>query len=165
MSIQDVISRIRSLKNVRVKAGVLKGATYEDGTSVAEVAIKNEFGDPKTPSRPFMRRAIKKYGDQWKTDFSNGLADFIAGKAELHSIANRLGVLMQACIQESIDSNIPPPNSPATIARKKARIIGNRGTPILDEHGNTAPSGSTQTLIDTGHMMKSISYEVIDEST
>lgn len=43
------------LNATEVRVGFINGETYPDGTSVAEVAYKNEYGVPENnqPPRPF----------------------------------------------------------------------------------------------------------------
>ena len=42
-----------------LRVGFLEGATYPDGTTVAEVAAKNEYGAVGVPMRPFFRTMVK----------------------------------------------------------------------------------------------------------
>ena len=58
----------------KVQAGVKANATYKDGTSMHEVALKNEFGGTTTdengknhiiPPRPFLRNAKKQNLRKW----------------------------------------------------------------------------------------------------
>lgn len=184
MSIKDVIGRVRSLKNFKVKAGILEGATYDGGLPVAAVASWNEYGVSipvsdrmrgylganglhlrKTtthiniPSRPFMRNAVNQHSGEWKSEAVGALGAVIRGEETKEGAGNTIGTLMQAGIQESIDSNIQPPNHPFTMSPKEARVVDEKGTPILKE------SGTKQTLISTGHLFDSVSFEVVNESS
>lgn len=180
MSLKDVINRVRSLRGFKVKAGVLEGASpYGNGLSVAQVAMWNEYGvaipvsnrmrgylgangfhlkkstsQLNIPARPFMRNAAMKYGDDWRIEASGALAAVIRGEESNDGAGNTIGTMMQAGIQESIDSNIQPPNHPFTMAPKSARVVDSGGSPIMGE------SGTKQTLISTGHLFDSISFEV-----
>jgi len=133
-----------------VRAGVLEGATNEDGESVAEYAANNEFGTSEIPPRPFLRTTISEKGKDW-----SGLAKsfLMAGLQAGSSDAGRraleaAGRQAQVDIQDKIMSNMPPPNAPATAARKASRKGG----------------GYAGTLFESGALHKSISYEIMDEA-
>lgn len=141
MGIKEIISRVKRLKNLKVKAGVL-GATYVDtGQSVADVAMWNEYGTSTSPARPFLRTTLVNNSDEWADGFRKMSLAFIQGKGDLETIADKMGVAMQTGILETIDSNMPPPNSVATVRQKVERGM----TP--------------RTLIDSGVMRDSISYD------
>ncbi len=122
-----------------LRAGFLEGATYPDGTSVPLVAAANEFGDPamNRPPRAFFRDAIAANGKRW----AKGLGKLIhAGNSTDKALA-LTGEVVRADIQDSIRKFATPPLSPNT--RKKS-----------------ATAGFDKPLIDTGHMLNSVDYEV-----
>lgn len=168
-----------------LKVGVLEGATSEDGESVATYAFYNEFGATvevpertqtlyfkrnrdgtvgnrfvrkdksdfaqdvavgghtiTIPARPFMRSTVQAQEDAWAKAF----ADAIFAKAHERDAVvrglNLLGRKMQDDIVATIKSNLAPDNAESTKRRKNAKGAG-KGT-----------------LIDKGHLLKSISYEV-----
>lgn len=154
MSIEDVIAKVRSIKNLKIKAGIL-GANYIDsGESVAQVAMWNEYGTSRIPPRPFMRNAIREDGERWKAELAGGLRAVLTDEASIDEVANQVGAMMQADIQKSIDSNTSPPNAKGTLKRKARRLVDKSGKPIK------GASGTTQTLIDTGTLYDAISFEV-----
>lgn len=160
MSLKEVIERVRSVRGLKVKAGILKGAKpYGNGLSVSQVAIWNEYGTSRSPSRPFMRTAVVNDADKWVAEFSGGLKAAIRGETSVQQATEWVGGMMQADIQKAIDSNIPPPNAAGTLKRKSSRVVDKKGKPISGQ------SGTKQTLIDTGHLLDSVSYEVINESS
>ena len=59
--INEFIDRkIKQFSGVKqIKAGVIENATYDDGTKVSEVALKNEYGSENTPPRSFLRTTEK----------------------------------------------------------------------------------------------------------
>lgn len=152
---------LQSVKGAR--AGILKDKAYENGFSLIQNALVQEYGcsirvTPKMrawfkyqgcplkrttteiiiPPRPFLRKTLKNQ-KQW-VKYVNEMFDANQdGGMTLKQIASRIGAMMQKGIQESIGSNIPPANSGFTIKRKK----------------------STRTLVDTGALIGSIHYEVI----
>lgn len=50
---------LKKLQDLEVQVGFQGDQKYEDGTSIAEVAVYNEFGSSDTPERPFRRRASR----------------------------------------------------------------------------------------------------------
>lgn len=180
MSIENVIAKIRSIHGAKVKAGVLKTAThYDDGKSVAQVATWNEYGTaiPVTdkmrgwfrhqgvnlkksttriiiPPRPFMRNTVRDRQAEWLERASVNLRECLVSERPVQDALNNVGELMKANITETIDSNMPPPNSGFTLAPKEARVVDKHGRPIKGK------SGTKQTLIDSGMLVKAISYEV-----
>lgn len=139
---------VKGPKGVRV--GVLEGATNEDGKSVAEYAAYNEFGTATIPPRPFLRTTISEKGQEWgalakaflQAGIKAGAAD--AGRRALEAAGRQA----QVDIQDKIMSNMPPPNTPATAARKAKRKGG----------------GYAGTLFDSGALHKSIEYEITEKA-
>jgi len=120
-----------------VRVGFLENATYPDGKSVALIAAIQEFGAPSVgiPPRPYFRHMIAAKSGEWP--------DAIAGllKTNDYDAAKTLGQTGQAVsgqLRQSIVDTNSPPNAPSTVARK----------------------GSAKPLVDTGHMLASVDYEV-----
>ena len=79
--------------------------------------------------------------DKW-TGILNKIVDgVVEGKTDVQNKIEQAGAVMVGDVKEKILSNIPPANHPKTIARKK----------------------SNRTLIDTGVMLKSINFKVVDK--
>lgn len=113
-------------------------ASYEDGTSVAEVAAFNEYGTVNIPSRPFMKTAVDKSKDDILKYYQMSAKNIADGKADAEKVLNGLGVLGKSKVQESIRNGNWEPNAPATIKRK----------------------GSSKPLIDTGLMRDTVTYVI-----
>ena len=125
-----------------VKVGFFSTAKYDDkkGTPVAAVAAWNEFGtetETKTiPERPFFRRAIAEMED--------GISNIVKAGIDTEKmvvddrLADRVGAYAAVQIQESITALKEPPNAPSTTRQK----------------------GSSNPLIDTGHMRNSVGWSV-----
>lgn len=120
-----------------LRVGFLEGATYPDGTSVALVAAVQNFGAPSRgiPPRPFFSRVV--------TDKSSGWGNALAANMQLtqndtHKSLERVGEGIAGQIRRSIVDTNAPPLSPVTIARK----------------------GFEKPLVDTGHMLNSVAYDV-----
>ena len=139
-----------SAKNAAsVRVGFLAGATYPDGTSVPFVAAMNEFGhgigrnpgagNPDTrdhvPPRPFFRNMVADKSPEWPGAIAALLKtnDYDAQKT-----LSLTGEAIAGQLRESITKFTDPPLRPSTIARK----------------------GFSKPLIDTGHMLNSVDYEV-----
>ena len=121
-----------------VRVGFFSTAKYQDGTPVAAVAAKNEFGtgDGRIPERPFFRRAMAETEDGITNVLKSGIDPQKMVVDE--RLAEKVGAYVQGEIQESITALKEPPNVPETIANK----------------------GSSNPLIDTGFMRESVAYEV-----
>lgn len=129
----------KDLKSVKgARAGYIKDQSYPNGLKIAENALIQEYGTEKIPARPFLRKTLKKQG-KWVKFVNENFDANQESPMKLKQIAANIGLMMQTDIQESIDSNIPPPNAESTIKKK----------------------GSTKTLIDTGTLRNSVQYEVI----
>lgn len=138
-----------------VKVGVLeKDYVVEKKTSDDEkksgswprtlgaVAVYNEFGAPRAgiPERSFIRWTADNRRDKWTEETDRLRALVIAGKMDVKKVLNVMGLMIQKDIQIRIASNVPPPNKPATIARKESSV----------------------TLINTSQLRTSIHYEVVN---
>ena len=127
------------LSNVPVlRVGFLEGATYPDGTSVALVAAVQDFGSPTNniPPRPFFRNMVRKQKTGWPVLIKKTL---LSTTYDVNRTLAIVGEVIKGQLQQSIHETNSPPLAPATIARK----------------------GSDKPLIDTGHMLNSVDYEVV----
>lgn len=177
--LDGILERSSSAKTVSV--GFLEGATYPDGRSVPANAALQEFGgtihhdagsvtlyrrmaangthflrngrfvkrkdanfsstharkaySTTIPPRPFFRNAIRKYGPQWGADMA---AIIKANGFDAAKVLGLMGMRIKGQIQQSIVDLVSPPLAKSTIARK----------------------GSTKPLIETGHMLASVDYEI-----
>lgn len=122
-----------------LSVGFLAGATYPDGTPVASVAFWNEFGTVNSPPRPFFRTMISDESGSWPALMANAV------KYTGYDANNALSIVGEKIKDDllaSIAGWTEPANSSYTIAQK----------------------GFNKPLVDTGHMMNSIGYEVKDGS-
>jgi hypothetical protein len=120
-----------------VKVGFLSGSSYPDGTPVAAIAAANEFGVSVRgqPPRPFFRNMIQRNSNSWPV----AIADLM--RAHDNNVKKALDLVGQGVagqLRQSIVDLTDPPLAPSTIARK----------------------GSSKPLVDTGHMLQSVDYEV-----
>ena len=120
------------LKKLKLHVGFMPGQNFEkDGTDVAVVAMRNEFGDDKVPARPFMSQAINNNEKAISKIATQALKEE-APKDILDIIGEGLSTL----IRKEIEKGDFVPNAPSTIARK----------------------GSDKPLIDTGLMKESVEH-------
>lgn len=135
--LRDLAKKVSAPGELRV--GFLESATYPDGTSVATVAAAQNFGSAASgiPPRPFFTDTIDENKGHWGPDIAGALKanDFDASKA-----LALMGEEIQGELQDKITTFIGAPLKPATVARK----------------------GSSKQLVDTGHMLNSVGYEVTD---
>lgn len=127
-SLDQALNRLLSSNNLHVKVGVLDNSKYPDGTSVATVAYKNEYGWKNIPSRPFFRQTIKEQKEAWAKLMQQG---FKAGYS-LEKCFGLVGAQMQTDVQYTIMTFTTPPNSPYTI-RKKGTNSPLRHTMLLHD--------------------------------
>jgi hypothetical protein len=122
----------KARKRKRIKGAV---AGEMGGLPVATVAAWNEFGTQHTPPRPFFRTMIAAKAPTWGKDVAVLIAqdNFDAKKA-----LGQMGERIAGQLRKSIVELTSPPLSPVTIKRK----------------------GFSKPLVDTGHMLNSVDYEV-----
>lgn len=113
-SLDQALNRLLSSNGMHVKVGVLDNSKYPDGTSVATVAFKNEYGYKNIPSRPFFRQTIKEQREAWSILAINGIR---AGYS-IDKVMGLVGTAMERDIKYSILTWTEPPNAPYTIKKK-----------------------------------------------
>lgn len=143
LGLDKIIKQFKSLKKKQVQAGILKDAgTGEDGVYIADYACHNEYGTSTIPARPFMSTTFDEKHEEWNKSLNNIVQDVLDGKdIDVDKSMSLVGVRMVDAIKEKITSNVPPPLAPSTIARKK----------------------SSKTLIDSGNMLSSINFEIVNK--
>lgn len=129
------VEQLQIAKVTEVVVGVQQGST-NDGQQIAEYAAYNEFGTENIPERSFIRSAFDEGLNDLSTDMDRRYSQVVAGTKTVYQALGLVGLRHQDQIKKKIDTNVPPPNSPVTIALK----------------------GSSHTLIDTGAMKNSIHY-------
>lgn len=118
----------------KLEIGFFETARYPNGVFVAQVARYNEFGTLNIPMRPFFRNAIQKNIKKWYATLQNAINQ----NATPNKALSIVGEVARADIIQSITDLKAPPNAQSTIKQKK----------------------STNPLIDTGLMRRSVTYKV-----
>ena len=125
------------------RVGILNGATYPDGLSVATVAYINENGEMRNPRRPFMHRTMEQNGEKWVRGIKNTVNGNFSEQVAKADMINTI---------KKWSPDDPRPNAPATIAAKARKARSGKGTTGIDPN---------RVLIDTTTMIQSIDYEVV----
>lgn len=120
-----------------LRVGFLAGATYPSGKSVAMIAAIQNFGAPRAniPPRPFFSNMVAKKSPGWPKGLARQLK---ATGNDVDAALALAGEAIRGQLQQEIRETNAPPLSPVTIARK----------------------GFAKPLIDTGHMLNSVEYEI-----
>lgn len=130
-------AELKKLADMEVAVGFQGDETYDDGTTIAEVAAYNELGSSSTPARPFMRQSFEKHGNELQAACEQ-VNRVLASGGSLEEALNQLGVMAKALIQEQIVNGEFAANAASTIKKK----------------------GSDKPLIDTGTMRQSVNYVI-----
>lgn len=120
--------------NASVRVGVLESATYPDGTPVAMVAFWNEYGTKTSPVRAFFRTTVSDQKKNWVLSVQN----LMKMHDDPKKVMGLIGEHMRGQIVQSINTWTDPPNAPYTVRMK----------------------GFQKPLVDSGQLMRSISFEV-----
>jgi hypothetical protein len=134
-AMRDLASKVAKPATLRV--GFLENARYPDGTPVAMIAAIQDFGAPGVgiPPRPFFRNMIAAKKAEWPPAIAGLLkANHYDGEKALELT----GTAIAGQLRQSIVDTNEPPLAPSTIRRK----------------------GFSKPLIDSGHMLASVDYEV-----
>lgn len=149
-ALKEIAAKIN--RPATLKVGFLEKATYPDGQHVAEVAYYNEYGRTVTVTRehptkgelggtyyqlprPFFRNMIAAKAGSWPAAIGANLSKT---NYDVTKTLNLAGEGIKGQLQQSIRDTNSPPLAPATIARK----------------------GFSKPLVDTGHMLNSVDFEV-----
>lgn len=133
--LKDMAAKAAKPETLRV--GFLEGATYPDGTSVAMVAAIQNYGAPAAgiPARPFFNDMVSKKSPNWGKSLGN-----LVKKSgyDLDEALHKMGEGIRGQLQDEITSFAGEPLAASTAAQK----------------------GSPKQLVDTGHMLNSVDFEV-----
>ena len=119
--------------HVGFKRGV---GVYEDGTDVVDVAMYNEYGTSRIPSRPFMRQSFEQHKTEYILECERIYTKMIKGQ-KIQGDIKKFGYKVKDDIYREINLGAFVPNAPSTIHKK----------------------GFNKPLYETGLLGKSIVYE------
>lgn len=132
-ALADISRRLDRARTLRV--GFLANATYPDGTPVAAVAAFQDFGTRTIPPRPFFRNMVAEKSSEWPAAIARALAD---NNYDAERALRIVGEAIAGQLRQSIIDTNEPPLADRTAQRK----------------------GHAKPLVDTGHMLNSVDYEV-----
>jgi hypothetical protein len=139
----------------------------------ARLGYIHEFGSPKVniPARPFLIPGVQNVEAETAAELKKAADAALAGDSKLaDQHLNRTGIIAANEVKRVINSNIPPPLKPRTIADR----YKNRGTKtrrdneilylkLIDQGmdpGAAQDEAGIIALIDTGQLRNSITYVV-----
>ena len=126
-------NQLVKLKNKSsLEVGFYDSVVYPNGAKLPNVAQWLEYGTINILPRPFFRNAVEANNNKWLDYFKN------ADTQNENQLYARLGEMVRGDIVKSITILRNPPNMPSTIKAK----------------------GSSNPLIDTGLMRRSVTYKV-----
>lgn len=143
--INEIESLARSYVLIGFQEGELthsqskNGRLKKPGQSMAQIAVENEFGTDTIPARPFMSTSFQENHMRLVRAIRGEYEKILDGTSTIQRSLNLLGLFGVDIVQAKIRQIHIPPNSPATIARKK----------------------SSKPLIDFGQMIQSVRHKVI----
>ncbi len=128
--------------NQRVRIGFLEGATYPDGTPVAMIAAIQNWGAPRAniPPRPFFTDMIVDKSPEWGPATAALLRE---SDMDSTTVLGKVGEAIAGQLRTQIQKTSEPPLAESTIRRK----------------------GFAKPLVETGHMMNSVDYIVVNEDS
>lgn len=135
-ALQRIAESVATARSVKV--GFLSGASYPNGTPVALIAAIQNWGAPSRgiPPRPFFSNMIADKRPEWGPALG---ALLVANGYDAQRALALAGEGIAGQLRQSIRDTNEPPLAESTIRRK----------------------GHSKPLVDTGHMLNSVDYEVI----
>lgn len=135
-AIEEIAKTMRGSNTVKV--GLPKNSNaYPDGTNTVMVGAVHEFGSPQNnvPERSFLRRTLNEKRNVYKSDFKKLAKKLARKETSKNKVMSLLGLKLQTDIKEKITD--------------------------LKEPGLKSRDGNP--LVDTGHLRRSIVYELGDD--
>lgn len=126
------------LSRLKITVGIQSGSNSSDGEPLVDRAAANEFGTDTIPERSFMRASFDESQAKLLELSKKLWSSTLRGQRNAMQSAHLLGQEHEGQIKEKITSLKDPPNAQSTVAQK----------------------GSSNPLIDSGEMRRSVRYEV-----
>ena len=127
---------VSELGGKQVRIGFQRGEAEHDGVDMVDIAMWNELGTSRSPSRPFLRQSVDNNKQRIVSFFKSRIKKMLVTAAPAEQILKEIGIFQKGLIQKTIRDGEFAPNAPSTIKRKHS------------EHP----------LIDTGRMRQSVNY-------
>lgn len=166
------------MQTLCARIGWFDNTKYDDDSGkgkaplVSTVARTQEFGTMDKgghiPPRPFMRPTKNKNQNKWKSTFSQSFKD----EKDMEGALKKVAEQAVGDIRKSIMSVWNPPLSQATVLHRLRRYKNNKKADKLIQKIKTNSKieatpdnqGILKPLVDTGLLISSLSYEVINPS-
>lgn len=150
-NLNQFASALELLKRKQVLAGVPEAKARRKGGPInnATLAAIHDKGSPSQniPARPFMEPGIKSVQVQLEQKLLTAGQAVMEGDAvKTEKALEAVGLIAQNGLRVRVNSNIPPPLKPATLAARRRR-------------GRTGE----RSLVDTAQMRNSLTYVVKDK--
>lgn len=142
---------VRDASTQVAQVGFFESAHYPDGTPVAEIAAKQEYGAPEEhiPPRSFLRPTIANNKEEWRQITLDGCMMVAQGRLSIAQILEGVGLQAEGDVVKKISEIWTPPLAPYTIMKRAERA----GLPI--------DAVSKKPLIDTGTMLAHVTHAVV----
>lgn len=136
---KSIIRDLQKLDGLEVVAGMLRDSgKASNGASYVDVAMWNEYGTRRIPSRPFIRISADTNKKAWEKLAGQCVNDVIDGDSP-HEVAKVLGHRMVEDIRKVFgDTSKLRDNAKSTIAKK----------------------GRNEPLVDSGEMRKRVNFRI-----
>jgi hypothetical protein len=131
--------QIEELKKNQVRVGFQQGENSEDGVDMVDIAMFNELGTVRSPSRPFMRESVEQNKGTIEKFCKSQLQKVVQG-GTAQQCYNAVGAMQKGLIQD-------------TISKSKTWAAANAESTIQQK-------GSDQPLVDTGRMVQSVGFVI-----
>ena len=150
---EAALARIATLAGnaTSVSIGFLSEATYPNGKPVAMIAAIQEWGAPRAglPPRPFFRNMIADKKGEWPKAISDLL---VANGYDALRTLQQTGEAVAGQLRESIVRTDSPALAESTLRK--------RGVGGMVYNAKDRRTFGAKPLIDTGHMLNSVNYQV-----
>lgn len=145
---KNLVKRATGLGGKEAAGGFPRGSsagsqTYDNGASVLDVAIWNQFGTDRIPARPFIDNAVTRIEQDKSGSGAHIAKQVLDGEITAEQALKKIGQVAETAIREAITDDVYEPNAPSTIRRKR----------------------SNKPLIHTGKMRQAVTSVVRDRSS
>lgn len=174
LKLKEALSAIRKRveEGRSVSVGFMSNAKYPDGTPVAMVAAIHNYGAPGAgiPARPFFSNMVADESPNWGPQLGKLLK---TGGFDAVTALSQMGELIAGELRQSIIYGDWQPLSETTLmlrtmrskgATVTGRTVGQATKAVAMGMPNDRSETGAKPLVDTGHMLNSITYRVNYES-
>jgi hypothetical protein len=135
--------------------GVEKRTDTPSGIGNANIGYIHETGAGNVPPRPWLSPGVRANQRQWTAYMRRAGVLSFEGKPDAAEKAwHAAGMNAVDGVKDRIQSNIPPPLSEVTVARRRQRSAGS------SYRRKAITASDTTALIDTAQLINSVSYVI-----